>query len=174
MQSFAGEDDGYISYALLLSDRQYFGTTPLTVRLPPGEYVLAIRATARQDGFDGNCKRKWERDPITGGKRFGYHLYALRKHRGEYICFVANFTDPDTKPSAIGTELQERGTYNIPLDELVNELATTTGVPDRDLVDVAETLNLLGIAYYEVNQQYNLLKLTINGNTYRIDEWSVQ
>ena len=150
------------------------GIAPLTIALPPGEYVLAVRATKRLDGFDGDCVRKVTKDVITGGLRHQYHLYPLRKNAGEYQCFVANFTGPGTTDERIGKNIFRRGTFNINQEQLTADLAMSTNVPAEKQQSAARRLNQIGVAFYSSNGNDFLVKISLVGNSYKLEEWIVE
>jgi len=159
--------------SVVFTDSHYIGNTPLTVTVPPGSHVLAIRTTHRADGFDGGCVSKTTHDVITGGRRHAYHLYPLHKKPGQYQCFVANFTNLAEKPSEAVYNQAERGTYRIPLELLMTRLANGSRVPADDRERVARRLNQLGVAQYDAGGTEMLLKLTLLGNDYELLEWPV-
>ena len=159
---------------VIFTDSHYAGVTPLTLTLEPKEYVLALRAPAREAGFDGGCVSKTTTDVITGGKRHTYHLYPLRKKASQYMCFVASFIGPQDGPQRIGADLLERGTYDMATDALVAELAQSTNVPEELRPTIAESLNALGLAYYQRDEQFMLVKATLVGSALQIDEWPME
>jgi len=159
---------------VVFTETHYAGVTPLTVTLEAKEYVLALRAPAREAGFDGGCVSKTTTDVITGGKRHTYRLYPLRKKAGQYTCFVASFIGPQDGPQRIGTQMLERGTYEIPADVLAAELAQTTGVPVALRPTICTSLNTLGLAYYQRDEQFYLVKATLIGSTLRVEEWPAE
>ena len=159
---------------VIFTSDHLIGNAPLTVALPSGEYVLATRAASRQQGFDGGCVRKVSVDVITGGKRHAYHLYPIRKRDGQYQCFIANFLEPDSKPVDVGDALLARGTFSMAPEELQAKLADSSGVPPGQIEQVALSLDRLGVAYYERDGARYLLKLTIQGTEFKLDEWPVE
>ena len=159
---------------VVFTDEHFLGTTPLTMVVPHGDHVLAVRATSRQDGFDGGCVRKTTRDVITGGRRHAYHLYPLRKREGQYQCFIACFVGPRATPEEVGLDLAERGTYAVPEDELIARLAASSGVSADDRERVARRLNQLGLAFYDAGHTQYIIKLVLVGNDYQLLEWAVE
>jgi hypothetical protein len=158
---------------VLFTREHFLGSAPLTVKAPPGEYILAIRSPARYLGFDGDCIRKTTTDVITGGKRHCYHLYPIRKKALEYQCFVASFIPPDTAQDSAVNELARRGTFTFPLEPLKQLITETTGVPEEDRDAVAERLNQLGVAFYGSEGSRYLVKLSILGDRPFLKEWMV-
>lgn len=159
--------------SVVFTDSHFVGNTPLTVTVPPGSHVLAIRTTHRADGFDGGCVAKTTHDVITGGRRHAYHLYPLHKKPGQYQCFVANFTNLAEKPSEAVYDQAERGTFRIPVELLMTRLANGSRVPADDRERVARMLNQLGVAQYDAGGTELLIKLTLLGNDYELLEWPV-
>lgn len=159
---------------VVFTDQRYVGTTPLTITLETQEYVVAMRAPSRQAGFDGGCVRKTTTDVITGGKRHTYHLYPMRKKAGQYMCFVASFIGPHDGPNLMGTGLIERGTFNLDPQSLAEMLSRHTDAPVQVQAALADSLNKIGLAYYQREDQFVLVKATLIGSELRIDEWPVE
>lgn len=159
---------------VVFTESHYLGTTPLTVALPRGDYVLAARATMRQGGFDGGCVMKTTFDVITGGRRHAYHLYPLRKQAGQYQCFVANFAPGELKVEDVGEALAVRGTFAVPEGDLIGRLGRDTHAPADELERLARRLNQLGVAFYRAGGSEFLIKLGLAGNDYEIKEWPVE
>lgn len=159
--------------AVVFSDEHFLGNTPLTMTVPSGRHVLAVRSTARRDAFDGGCVRKSTYDVITGGRRHAYHLYPLDKKAGQYQCFVANFTDLTERPDDNVLAQAERGTFAVPPDELAAHLTTVLGVADDDLERVATRLNQLGIAPFRKDGAAHLAKLVLVGDGFQLLSWPI-
>ena len=159
---------------VVFNDEHFLGTTPLTMTAPPGNHVLAIRSTARLNGFDGGCVRKTTHDVITGGKRHAYHLYPLRKLAGQYQCFVANFAELDKRVDDAVLAIAERGTFAIPEEELAMRLVNETTVANDDLARVVARLNQLGVTLFTANGTEYLVKLTLVGNDFELMAWPVE
>jgi hypothetical protein len=171
----AGDSGGQSTVeAVVFNDEHYVGNTPLTVAVPSGQHVLAVRSTARRNGFDGGCVRKTTYDVITGGRRHAYHLYPLTKKTGQYQCFVANFARLDEKPSDSLLDLARRGTFAVPLGDLAARLASTPMVGQDDLERVATQLNQVGVSLFRKNGAEYLVKLIVLGNDYLLLDWPVE
>jgi nucleoid-associated protein YgaU len=150
------------------------GEAPLTVQLDAGEYVLAVRTYGRVDGFDGSCVRKTMADQITGGVRYTYHLMSLRKREGEYQLYVANFKPAAPEANKAAKPSSTSGVFRFELAALAADLANSTNVPEEQREAIAERLNRNGAAFYGVGGAQYLVKLTLLGAKYHIDEWPVE
>lgn len=152
----------------------YLGEAPLTVAIPSGDYVLALRAYGKLSGFDGGCVRKSTTDIITGGVRHSYHLYPVRKREGEYQLFIANFAlDGESQPAPVKRP-KPAGVYSIDPATLVAELAASTNVPLDERAEVARQLIASGVAFYGPAEARYLVKLTLLGINLRLEEWAVE
>jgi len=159
---------------IVFTDAHLLGTAPLTARVETGEYVLAVRSAGRNTGFDGGCVRKTTMDVITGGPRHSYHLYSIRKKDGEYMCVVANFAAQTAKLDQALAAQTKRGTFAIPEDELVSALADKTRVPEEVRQSVTARLNQLGAAFYKADDTQYLVKLSIRGGGFTLEEWPAE
>jgi len=159
---------------VVFESRYLIGHTPVTARVPPGDYCLAVRATSRHTGFDGGCVSKSTYDLITGGHRYSYHLYPLRKVGGQYQCFVANFVWRDCSPEDIGEEIARRGAFNFDIADLTALVIERTSAPTGEIPRIARELNQLGIAFYNMNDYDYLVKATLVGNHPEVMEWRVE
>jgi len=168
----AGGDGGEATVeGVVFNDSHFMGNTPLTITVPSGRHVLAVRSTARHDAFDGGCVRKTTFDVITGGRRYAYHLYPLDKKAGQYQCFVASFADFSQRPDDDVRDQAERGTFAVPLDELVPRLISVAGVADDELERVATSVNQLGIAPFRKDGALHLVKLVLVGDGFQLLSW---
>jgi hypothetical protein len=159
---------------IVFQQERLLGTTPLTIKLPPAEYVLALRAPARLAGFDGGCVRKQTMDVITGGKRHAYHLYPLRKRAGQYMLFMANFSTPEYLVKGVDLALRECGVFAVGQAAMVELLAQYSSAPEEQREAIAQQLIELGVAYYDLGGQTMLVKATLIGEGLRLDEWVVE
>lgn len=159
---------------VVFTQDHYYGETPVTVTMLSGDYVLAVRSYGKINGFDGACVRKTTTDVITGGVRHSYHLYPIRKREGEYQLFIANFDDgaPTNDPAIKLPKAQK--TFAFDPAAIAADLAASTNVPEEQRPAVAAKLNDLGVAFYETNGAQYLVKLTLLGAKYKIDEWPVE
>lgn len=152
----------------------YYGDTPVTVTMPSGDYVLAVRSYGKINGFDGACVRKTTTDVITGGVRHSYHLYPIRKREGEYQLFVANFSDGGLDQDAALKLPKGQKTFAFDPATIAADLAAATNIPEEDRPALAAKLNDLGVAFFEADGAQYLVKLTLLGAKYKIDEWPVE
>jgi hypothetical protein len=152
----------------------YYGETPVTVTMLSGDYVLAVRSYGKINGFDGACVRKTTTDVITGGVRHSYHLYPIRKREGEYQLFIANFGDGGQAGDPAVKLPKAQKTFAFDPLVIAADLATSTNVPEEQRPAVAAKLNDMGVAFYEANGAQYLVKLTLLGTKYKIDEWPVE
>ena len=161
--------------SLVFNDAHHLGQTPLTVSLPAQDYVLAVRSTQRADGFDGECVRQFTRDPITGGRRYDYHLYPLKKERNNYLCFMANFlTDAFDRDSLWGLYEDSDSLFSIAPDGLMELLANSSKAPEELRARIANDLLEYGVAFYVLDRQPYLVKLTLSGMEPVVKEWPVE
>ena len=162
------------SLQTVVFDSHYLvGETPLTVHVPAGDHVLVVRAMSRHNGFDGGCIMKATYDLITGGHRYAYHLYPLRKRDGQYQCFVANFVWRDCPADDIGTGVLRRGAFRFPEEELRSLISARTQAPRSEIERLAHDLNVLGVAFYDFEDHDYLVKVIMVGNMPEVMEWRV-
>ncbi len=159
---------------VVFTDAHYLGEAPVTVSLPAGDYVLAMRAYGKINGFDGGCVRKSTTDVITGGVRHSYHLYPVRKREGEYQLFVANFAADSADQASPLKRPKGPGTFVFDPAQIVADLAGSTNVPQDEQASLAQRLNETGLAFYGPAEARYLVKLTLLGAKYRIEEWPVE
>lgn len=159
---------------MVFTPDRLLGEAPLTVKLDAGEYVLAVRTYGRMEGFDGACVRKTMADQITGGVRYTYHLMSLRKREGEYQLYVANFKPAAPEASKAAKPSSTSGVFRFDTAALVADLASATNVPEEQRQAMAERLNRNGVAFYSATGVQCLVKLTLFGAKYHIDEWPVE
>jgi hypothetical protein len=159
---------------VVFTQDHFYGETPLTVTMPSGDYVLAVRSYGKINGFDGACVRKTTTDVITGGVRHSYHLYPIRKREGEYQLFVANFNDGGLDNDTALKLPKAQKTFAFDPAAIAADLAASTNVPEEQRPALAAKLNDLGVAFYEANGAQYLVKLTLLGVKYKIDEWPVE
>lgn len=171
----AGDSGGEASVeGVVFTDQHFAGNTPLTVAVPPGRQVLALRSTARHEAFDGGCVRKTTYDVITGGRRYAYHLYPLDKKPNQYQCFVASFADFTKRPDDAVQTQAARGTFAVPLDELEQSLISVAGVSEDELQHVATSLDQLGIAPFRKDGAVQLVKLVLVGDGFQLLSWPIE
>ncbi len=171
----AEQGDGNVTVeSLVFNDAHFIGQTPLTVSLPARDYVLAVRSTLRAEGFDGECVRQFTRDPITGGRRFDYHLYPLKKDRNNYLCFIANFlSEGFPQESAFALPAGSDSLFAIPQQQLEELLASACQAPEERRARLAQDLLDFGTGFYSLDQQMYLVKLTLNGTESVLKEWPI-
>jgi hypothetical protein len=159
---------------VVFTPEHFYGETPVTLTMLSGDYVLAVRSYGKINGFDGGCVRKTTTDVITGGVRHSYHLYPIRKREGEYQLFVANFSNSGLDKDAALKLPKAQKTFAFDPSVIALDLAAATNVPEEERPALAAKLNDLGIAFYEANGAQYLVKLTLLGAKYKIDEWLVE
>jgi hypothetical protein len=159
---------------VVFTDEHYIGEAPVTVALPAGDYVLAMRAYGKLNGFDGGCVRKSTTDVITGGVRHSYHLYPIRKREGEYQLFVANFAVDSADQATPIKRAKAPGIFTFEPALIIAELAASTNVPQAEQDGIAQRLNKDGLAFYGSSDARYLVKLTLLGAKFHIEEWPVE
>jgi hypothetical protein len=159
--------------SLVFNDAHYLGQTPLTVSLVAQDYVLAVRSTKRAGGFDGDCVRQFTRDPITGGRRYDYHLYPFKKDRSNYACFVANFLAEGFSEKDVLAVVGSDSLFAIPETSLLAALASGCQAKAELQPRIAKDLLEYGVAFYKLDGQPYLVKLNLNGLAPVIKEWPV-
>lgn len=163
---------------VVFTDAHFVGEAPLCKLLPAGDYVLAVRAYGKINGFDavgkGACVSKTTTDIITGGLRHAYHLYPVRKREGEFQLLVVNFSRDESTLDPAARSPKGSGLFNLDLSTLAADLVTTTNVPEDQRAKVAAKLNEQGAAFYETDGTQYFVKLTLLGVSYRIEEWPVE
>lgn len=152
---------------------QLYGQTPLTLALPPADYVLALKPQGREGGFDGGCVRKAERDVITGTLRHTYHLYPLSR-ASEYQLFVSSFITPETSDSDILAGLPEPWTFQLPEEQLAEALVQASNVPLQLQGRVALDLNRYGLTFFNDGQRDWLIKLGLRGASIELQQFPVK
>ncbi len=153
---------------------QLYGQTPLTLPLPAGDYVLALKPSGRDSGFDGGCVRKAERDVITGALRHTYHLYPFTRSSGEYQLFTASFVSPDTSDTDMLSGLAEPWSFHLPEEELVAAIGQVCNAPAPLQGRIAMDLNRFGLAFYNDGRQDWLVKLGLRGSSFELRQWAVR
>ncbi|MCC7476882.1 hypothetical protein IT575_00360 [bacterium] len=153
---------------------QLYGKTPLTLPLPTGDYVLALRPDGRESGFDGGCVRKAQRDVVTGTLRHTYHLYPFARAAGEYQLFVSSFIDPETPDSEVLAGLAEPWSFHLPEEQLAAAVGQATGAPEALFGRIAMDLNRYGLAFYSDGRRDWLVKLALRGASFELKQWPVE